>query len=163
MSYRLEEMADRHRASVLDIFNYFVTHSWAAYPEEPVSDYFFDYLLEVSRDYPCVVVENDADGIVGFALLRPFLQARAFRRTAEVTYFIMPEHTGRGLGRLILERFIGEARNMGVDNIIANVSSRNEGSLRFHKKMGFRECGRFSKVGRKFGEDFDVIWLQLTL
>jgi len=25
------------------------------------------------------------------------------------------------------------------------------------------ECGRFLKVGRKFGEDFDAVWLQKRL
>jgi len=163
MPYTFEEMAETHREAVVDIFNYFVTKSWAAYPEEPVGDYFFDYLQQVSRDYPAVVVRNDSTGIVGFALLRPFLQAKAFSRTAEITYFIMPKHTGQGLGRLILGRFTDAARKRGVDNIVANVSSRNEGSLQFHRKMGFRECGRLRNVGRKFGGDFDVVWLQLSL
>lgn len=163
MPYSFEEMADRHKAAVIDIFNYFVVSSWAAYPEEPVGDNFFYYLKQVSRGYPSIVIENDTDGIIGFALLRPLLQAKAFNRTAEITYFIMPDHTGQGLGRLILEKFTDEARKMGVDNIMANVSSRNEGSLQFHRRMGFLECGRFCNVGRKFGEDFDVVWLQLPL
>jgi L-amino acid N-acyltransferase YncA len=30
-------------------------------------------------------------------------------------------------------------------------------------KNGFRECGRFLKIGRKFGEDFDAVWLQKRL
>jgi len=35
--------------------------------------------------------------------------------------------------------------------------------IEFHLKNGFRECGRFMKVGRKFGEDFDVVWMQKQL
>lgn len=163
MPYTFEEMADRHRNAVINIFNYFVVNSWAAYPEEPVGDYFFDYLQQVSRGYPSVVIKVNPGGVIGFALLRPHLSAKAFTRTAEITYFIMPEHTRQGLGRLILERFVPEARKMGVDNILANISSHNEPSLQFHRKMGFLECGRFRNVGRKFGEDFDVVWMQLPL
>jgi L-amino acid N-acyltransferase YncA len=50
-----------------------------------------------------------------------------------------------------------------VDTILASISSRNDGSIRFHKKNGFRECGRFRRVGRKFGQDFDIVWMQLRL
>lgn len=163
MSYTLETMTEVHRHAVIDIFNYFVKHTWAAYPEEPVGSGFFDYLLQVSRGYPACVVRDTTGDIAGFALLRPHLPSAAFERTAETTYFLLPEHTRRGIGSLILGRFIAEAKTIGVETVLANISSRNEVSLQFHRKMGFRECGRFSRVGRKFGEDFDVVWMQLFI
>ncbi len=52
---------------------------------------------------------------------------------------------------------------MGIDSLLVNISSRNRESLGFHLKNGFRECGRFLKVGRKFGEDFDAVWMQKQL
>jgi len=45
----------------------------------------------------------------------------------------------------------------------AHISSLNEGSIRFHLRHGFTECGRFRRVGRKRGQDFDMVWMQLTL
>ena len=60
----------------------------------------------------------------------------------------------------MLPSFIDAARAMGVDNLLASVSSLNEQSLRFHRKAGFECCGRFVQVGRKAGRDFDVVWLQ---
>jgi len=36
-------------------------------------------------------------------------------------------------------------------------------SLNFHFKQGFKECGRFQRIGQKFGRDFDVIWMQKFL
>jgi len=51
----------------------------------------------------------------------------------------------------------------GVDCLLANISSHNEQSLDFHRKMGFQQCGRFRRVGKKFGKDFDVIWMQKLL
>jgi phosphinothricin acetyltransferase len=50
-----------------------------------------------------------------------------------------------------------------MKSLLANVSSRNEASLNFHLKNGFVECGRFKDVGTKFGEYFDVVWLQKFL
>ncbi len=55
------------------------------------------------------------------------------------------------------------ARKLGVDNLVASISSLNEESLGFHRKCGFVECGRFRNVGRKHGRTFDVIWMQRVL
>ena len=163
MDYSLEPMSASHREAVIDIFNHFIRHSHAAFPAEPVDYGFFDRLLEMSRGYPAVVVRDAAGQVVGFAFLRPHHPAATFRRTAEITYFILPEHTRQGLGTAILELFVEGAAPLGIDAILAAVSSHNETCLKFHLKNGFREVGRFAKVGRKFGEDVDVVWLQKRL
>lgn len=38
-------------------------------------------------------------------------------------------------------------------------SSHNTGSVRFHQRHGFVECGRFLQVGIKSGQPFDMIWM----
>jgi L-amino acid N-acyltransferase YncA len=100
---------------------------------------------------------------VGFGFMRAHHFADSFQRTAEVTYFILPENTRKGLGTAMLDLFVGEAKQRGIDSLLASISSRNEESIRFHLKNGFQECGRFIRVGRKFGEDFDVVWMQKQL
>lgn len=52
---------------------------------------------------------------------------------------------------------------MRVSSILAGISSRNDGSIAFHGSLGFRECGRFLAIGRKWGESFDVVWMQRML
>jgi phosphinothricin acetyltransferase len=161
--YIFEKMSESHRAAVIDIFNYFIRHSYAAYFEEAVDYLFFDHFLKMSRGYPALVIKNDGQQAVGFGFMRPHHLADSFKRAAEVTYFILPEYTRKGLGTAMLDFFAEEARQRGIDSLLANISSRNEESIRFHLKNGFRECGRFLKVGRKFGEDFDVVWMQKIL
>jgi L-amino acid N-acyltransferase YncA len=162
MEYTLETMADRHREVVVKIFNFYIHNSYAAYPDQPVEDQFFDRFMEMSRGYPTAVVRAGAE-VVGFGFLRPFHPAGTFQRTAEVTYFIMPEHVRQGLGSAMLDYFTKKAKEMGIDSILANVSSRNQESLKFHLRKGFQECGRLISVGRKFGQDVDVVWLQKRL
>jgi L-amino acid N-acyltransferase YncA len=163
MTYELQSLVEADRTAVVRIFNYFVEHSFAAYPEEPVGDEFFDRVLTLSKGYPAVTVKTDAGDVVGFGFLRAFNLSGTFRRTAEVGYFILPEHTGRGIGEKMLSHFTREARAIGVDNLLASVSSLNEQSLHFHAKAGFERCGRFVAVGRKSGLDFDVVWFQKRL
>jgi len=156
-------MNEFHRHAVIDIYNYFIATSMAAYTDTPVPYEMFDRFLEMTRGYPAVVVKDDNQRAVGFGFLRPYHQAPTFRRAAEITYFILPEHTGKGLGTAILNRFIEDGKRMGIETILANISSHNEQSLAFHRKRGFRECGRFKRVGKKFDRDFDVVWMQLDL
>jgi L-amino acid N-acyltransferase YncA len=153
-------MTRDHRGPVIDIYNHFIEESWAAYPDEPVDYALFDRFLAMIRGYPSLVVRSESGEVVGFAFLHAFLPAGTFRRTAEITYFILPEHTRLGLGRRILERFQSEAARAGIDNLLASISSRNAPSIEFHRKNGFVECGRLRQVGLKFGEDFDVVWMQ---
>jgi len=61
---------------------------------------------------------------------------------------------------MILERFINEAKSLGIDHILASISSLNQKSMDFHLKNGFKECGRFPGIGEKFGNTFDMIWMQ---
>lgn len=163
MTIRLETLTADHRVPVMDIFNHYAEHGFAAYPETRLPDEFFNHFLKIAETYPAVAAVDDAGTVVAFALVRPYHPMPAFRRTAEVTYFIAPEHTGQGLGRVLLAHLEAEARAMGIDALLADISSFNEPSLSFHRKNGFRECGRFEKVGRKFGRDFDQIWMQKRL
>ncbi len=163
MGYGFEKLADKHRNPVIDIFNYYIENGFAAYPESKVGYDFFDMFLYMTRGYPAIAVKSDSGDIVGFAFLRAYHPMEAFKRTAEISYFILPEHTGKGIGKAILAYFVEEAKKLGIDSILADISSLNQSSINFHSKNGFRECGRLKKVGRKFGKDFDVVWMQKTV
>lgn len=158
--YTLAPLAEADRDGVVQVFNHFVERSFAAYPEDKVGPEFFDRVLAMTAGWPTLAVRTGDGAVAGFAFLRAWHPAPTLRRTAEITYFLLPEHTGQGLGRRILAQFIDEARARGVDNLLASVSSLNEQSLRFHEAAGFERVGRFPAVGRKFGRDFDVVWFQ---
>ncbi|UCG61318.1 MAG: N-acetyltransferase [Candidatus Zixiibacteriota bacterium] len=160
MQYAFEQLTENDRKAVIDIFNYFVENSFAAYPEKPVSYETFNHFLVMIGDYPAVCIRSGSGETVGFGFLRPYYNAETFRRTAEITYFIRAEHTGKGLGTRLLNHFIEKARLRGIDIFLASISSRNEQSIAFHLKHGFVECGRFKEIGTKHGKPFDMVWMQ---
>ena len=147
-------------SGIVDIFNHFVRNSFAAYPEKEVGADFPDRLRQTMIGESFYVVEGPDGGTVGFGFIRKHHAAEVFQRAAELTYFILPEHTRLGLGSRLLSILIEDARKAGVDTLLAQISSINEPSLSFHTKSGFTECGRFRRVGRKNGRDFDVVWMQ---
>ncbi len=161
MTYEFVRISEAHRNEVMRIFNYYVEHSFAAYPEEPLPDIFFDKVLEMTKGYPAYVIfKKPKNKVCGFCFLRPYHPFSVFRETAEISYFIEESETGKGLGGQALKLLEEKAKEMGIRNILASISSLNEGSIRFHRHHGFRECGRFLNIGKKMKEDFDVIWMQ---
>ena len=145
---------------VIDLFNYYIEQSFAAYPDQKVPYEFFSLFLEASRNYPSVIAKSPDGTVAGFGLLRSHNPMRAFLHTAEITCFIQPDLTGKGLGSQMLLYLETAAKSQGITTILASISSLNEGSIRFHAQNGFTECGRFVKVGMKKGVVFDTVWMQ---
>ncbi len=156
----IRKVEDRDSSAVAAIFNHYVEHSFAAYPDKPVDVAFVGIMKTIVHGDAFYVMEMPDGEMAGFAFLKKYSPSPAFNRTAEVGYFILPEFTRKGLGRSILDHLEHEARALGIDTLLANISSHNQPSLDFHEKNGFRECGRFRRISRKFGQDVDIVWMQ---
>ena len=163
MEYAITPLSNEDRKSVIDIFNYYVINSFAAYPENKLPYQAFDMFLQMSNGFPTGVIKDESGKTVGFGMLRSHNPMPTFSQTAEVTYFIHPDYTGKGLGKKLLSFLEKSAIEKGITNILANISSLNPGSIRFHRKNGFTECGRFKQVGKKNGQEFDTVWMQKKL
>ena len=160
MEYYIRKVAEGDKSAVTNIYNYFIENSFTTYQEKPLDQSFFEDLREIAIRGAFYVVDTGEKVVVGFALLKKYQNVECFKRAAEVSYFILPKHTGKGLGSKLFSRLIDDARTMGIDTLLASISSLNEASLEFHKRIGFTECGRLKKVGKKMGMDFDVVWMQ---
>ena len=147
----------------MDIFNHYVENSFAAYPETRLPYEAFDMFMQMSKGYPTGSIKDEKGNIVGFGMLRTHNPMPTFLQTAQVTYFIHPDHTGKGLGTRLLAFLEKGGRERGIRTILANISSLNPRSIAFHQKNGFKECGRFKKVGKKNGREFDTVWMQKML
>lgn len=148
---------------VMDLFNHYVEHSFAAYPENRLPCEAFGQFLDMGRGYPFVTAKEQSGKLLGFALLRPYHPMPTFAHTAEISCFIGPEHTGKGIGSRLLKHLEEEARGKGIKIILAGISSLNPGSIAFHRRHGFRECGRFHRICRKKERYFDVVWMEKEL
>lgn len=158
--FRIRKAEDGDRESITAVFNHYVEQGFAAYPEQPVDGTFVDFLRKNTYGDAFFVLPSAGNILAGFGFLKRYHANPAFDRAAEVGYFLLPEYTGRGLGTGLLERLEQEARTLGVDTLLANISSLNPASIAFHEKRGFRACGRFRKISRKFGTDVDILWMQ---
>lgn len=163
MEYSLVPISAEDREAVIDIFNYYIENSYAAYPENRVPYEFFDLFLRNTAGYPTAVVKDENGKVQGFGMLHPHSPMPTLAGSAEITCFIRQEYTGNGIGSCMLEYLLEGAKEKGLHCILASVSSLNEGSIRFHQTHGFTECGRFKEVGKKKGKTFDTVWMQKLL
>jgi phosphinothricin acetyltransferase len=144
---------------ITSVFNHFIKNDFSAYPDQVVKSNIFSDLRLAAPDFPFFVVENKKK-IIGFGFLNPFHSAKTMEHTATVSYFILPPFTDQGIGSKLLNKLLISGKKLGINNFLAHISSLNHKSIHFHLKHGFRECGRFYAVGKKFGETFDMIWMQ---
>ena len=108
---------------------------------------------------------DDADGgvVVGFASLSPYKERAAYRTTVEDSVYVHRDHTGRGIGRLLLGALVGIARDSGFHSVIARIEAGGAASLALHTSCGFDLVGVERQVGRKFGRWLDVAVMQIVL
>lgn len=162
MSYSIHPLTTKEREAVIALFNYYIENSFAAYPEKRLPNLAFDSFMQGTQGYPAAVAKN-ADGLViGFCTARSFSPIPVFQRTVEVAYYVAPEHTRKGVGKMLLEYLVEEALKLkkNIHTFTANMAGTNEIAIQFHLKNGFVQCGKFEKVGEKKGEIFDVVWMQ---
>lgn len=163
MTYSIRPIADGDREAVIDIFNHYVEHSFAAFPESKLPHQAFDMFRRMAQGFPSGTIKDQYGTVVGFGMLRAYNPMTVFARTAQWTCFIDHRHTGAGLGKTMLEFLEEGGRHMEITNLLADISSLNEASIRFHVKNGFTECGRFQNVGEKHGRLFSAVWMQKDL
>jgi phosphinothricin acetyltransferase len=146
--------------ALLAVFNSFVRDSHAAYPESELNREPFEKIMAKAK---IIVTLRDDEAVIGFGFISSYKPLANFDHTGVLTYFILTDHTGMGLGTRLLHELIRRGLEAGITNYLAHISSRNEQSLNFHRKHGFKEVGRFKQVARKFGELIDVVWVQKQL
>lgn len=52
---------------------------------------------------------------------------------------LLPSHQGRGLGRLLIRRFLAALRDCGVPGVHLGVAPDNAGALAFYRHLGLRD------------------------
>lgn len=153
----IRDFRDEDMDALHAVFNAFVRGSHAAYPESELSRGQFAGLLAQAR---IILTLQEGETVIGYGYLSRYKPLANFDHTGVLTYFILTEYTGMGLGTRLLHELIRRGREIGITNYLAHISSRNEQSLNFHRKHGFKEVGRFNGVAKKFGEPIDIVWVQ---
>ena len=148
---------------IMEIYNREVTTSTATFDLVPrtLADQ-RAWLADRSGAFSAIVAVQ-AGQVVGFESLSPYKERAAYRTTVEDSVYVHRDHTGRGIGRLLLERLVDVARDSGFHAVIARIEAGGVASRALHAACGFELVGVERQVGRKFGRWLDVAVMQLVL
>ena len=106
-----------------------------------------------------IVVE--ADGMVaGWAALTPVSSRCVYAGVAEVSVYVDPAFSGKGIGLALLDRLVNLSEAEGIWTLQAGIFPENIASLRIHEKTGFRTLGVREKIGKQGGVWRDTVLLE---
>lgn len=98
-----------------------------------------------------VFIENDL--IKGWAALAPFSIREVYRGVAEVSIYIHPEYSGKGIGSQLMEQLIKSSEDHEIWTLFSSVFPENQATIQLHTKFGFKLLGRREKIAR-----LDGVW-----
>lgn len=128
----------------------------------PTLEEFTPRFRAITAQFPWLVWEEEGR-VLGYTNgSAPYVRA-AFSWCAEVSVYLAPEAQGRGVGRRLYTALEKLLVLQGYRVIYAIVTDENEGSLSFHKALGYREIARLPRCGVKFGRWCGVVYLEKRL
>ena len=128
----------------------------------PTLEEFVDRFRQISQRFPWLVWEQNGV-ILGYAYgSLPFSRA-AYAWAGEVSIYLAPEAQGRGLGRRLYTALEQLMERQGYRILYAIITEENAGSLAFHKALGYRNAGVFTRCGLKFNRWLSVVWMEKHL
>jgi phosphinothricin acetyltransferase len=151
---------------LLGIYNHYVAHSAATFEVAPVTpedrrEWFAEH--RGGGPHRLLVAANESGGLSGFATTSTFRPRAAYATTVEASVYCRADVVGQGIGSRLYEALLASVQGEDLERIVAGVTLPNPASVALHHRFGFRPVGTFSRVGRKFGQFWDVEWFERPL
>ena len=147
-----------------EIFNEVLLNSNSIYREEEVSleerYAWFDEKME--HGYP-LFGAYESDKLIGYAGYGSWRAAQGYRNTVELTIYVDNKCRGTGVGSLLMQTIIDQAKSDGYHVMLGAIDAENKGSIEFHKRFGFIETARMPEVALKNGQWLNLVFMQLNL
>ena len=153
--------------AIRTIYAYYVENTAVTFDvETPTEADFRKRIAETLAHYPYLVLEEDGR-VLGYAYARAFVGRAAYGHCAETTIYLDRNARGRGRGRMLYGALEAELKVRGFRNLyacigdpIAEDETLTHASERFHRGCGYMKVGTFHRCGYKFGQWYNMIWME---
>ena len=147
-------------AAILAIYNDYILNSTATFHSEKLTKKDLETFLFVSHPkYPSFLI-TDNDEMIGYCFLTQFKKRQAYDRSAELSIYLKPEFTGKGIGLVALDHLEAAAKKAGIHVLVGTICGENHASIKLMEKAGFSRCAHLKNIGEKFGKILDVVIYQ---
>ncbi len=150
---------------ILSIFNEAIAHSTALYEYQPrtIQNMVQWFAEKREFNFPVLGAYDDAGHLLGFATYGVFRSKPAYKYTIEHSIYIHQSHRSKGVGRVLLEQLIEQAKAQDYHCMVGAIDAANAASIHLHEQFGFTHAGTITQAGFKFGEWLDLAFYQLLL
>ena len=108
----------------------------------------------------CRFVDEHEGTVRGWAALTPVSSRCVYAGVAEVSVYVDPAFSGKGIGYCLLEHLVKASEQEGLWTLQAGIFPENAASLKIHEKAGFRILGLREKIGKQHGIWRDTVLLE---
>jgi L-amino acid N-acyltransferase YncA len=116
------------------------------------------WLSQHNAKHPALVAESDHDGkLVAWAALSPYRDRACYTGIGEFSIYVSKAFRGKGIGRVLLNKLIDEARWLGYWKVVSRIFVSNSASRELCRRCGFREVGIYEKHGKIDGKWVDTV------
>ena len=147
-----------------EIFNEVLRNSNSIYREEEVdlAERYAWFDEKMDHGYP-IFGAYEENKLIGYAGYGSWRAAQGYRKTVELTIYVDNKYRGTGVGSLLMQTIIDQAKSNGYHVMLGAIDAENKGSIEFHKRFGFIETARMPEVALKHGQWLNLVFMQLNL
>lgn len=134
--------------------------------QAPTVDEMRKRIRKTLRHYPYFVATYEGK-VIAYTYAGPIGERGAYRRSAEMSIYVDSAYKRNGIGHTLYQVLEDELRRRGFCNayaIIAIPLSKDPhlhlGSMRFHRREGYKKVAQLHRCGRKFNTWYDVMWME---
>ncbi len=114
---------------------------------------------ENHKDTCRIIAEADST-IAGWAALRPASMRCVYGGVAEVSIYIGDSFRRKGIGTVLFRELVSESEKNDLWTLQALILKQNKGSIKLHRRAGFRKVGVRRKISMLNGEWQDIVLME---
>lgn len=149
------------------IYSYYVENTAISFEcVSPTAEEYKVRFEKITADYPFLVAVRNKK-VIAFAYAHAFSERQAYRKSAELTVYVLNGENRKGLGCALYSELETLLKEKGITNLYARVASPLEedeyltrNSEKFHSRMGFVKVGCLNKCGTKFGRWYNMLYME---
>lgn len=160
MNLKLIPLKEKDFKIIKEIYDYYILNSTATFHTDLISiEELKSVILIGHPKYKSFLIDFEGE-TCGYCYISQYKKRQAYDRTAEITIYLKPEYSGKGIGKETMKLLESVARNSKISVLIGIITGENQASIKLFEQCGYEKCAHFKKVGEKFNRLLDVVAYQ---
>lgn len=164
MAILVRQYQETDLSKIIAIINHHILHSNSIYDydERDIETQREIFKIKKRNGYPIFVALIDRD-VIGFGTYDIFRPKKGYQYTVEHSIYLDVCHKNKGAGTLLMNALLEFAKINNIHSMIGVIDSKNEASIAFHEKFGFKKVGIIKESAYKFDTWLDSVFMQKIL